>query len=735
MMNTNEINNLTQRCASFLSKEKIKDAHNILHVFEKFVQNIEIRNQLEKNDEVYKNLLRFTIQGYNDPDKEKILKKIIRSDFELLDRGRNAALLKAGGVYYKSLKEKIDQRPLLTKKQAEKEINELIVNPELDALLQNTNLSGGESEKIREEKLSDLFKYIWLKDKFAENDLYLFQMLFEEENIPWNDKSILVSGLLLSTLRFFDLQKFNLFLVIISNNQEEVRERALISFILLLFYYNERLQFFPEIMDGFNKLQIDEKEILDIYLQILKSQDTEKITRKIKDEILPEMMKVGNKLKDKLDLDNIVPGEEMDDENPKWHSFIEESPELYDKLEEFSKLQMDGSDVFMGAFANLKNFDFFKDIKNWFVPFYKENEVLHENVNDKNYDKFLSSLQEAFFICNSDKYSFCLNAKQIPEQQRKMMMDMFNMEITSMLDAAKGDLETNNQKEKQKQIVTRYIQDIYRFYKLFPLKSHFEDPFKEHINLYKTSVFNELIKDKENIRLLADFYFENKHFEHAKSIYLDMLSEENSQELLERLAFCYQKLGNIQKALDYYLKADFFDSNKLWVTKKIAYCYRLLRDYDHALKYYLEAEKLDPENLALQANIGHCYFDIKDYGKALKYYFKVEYLAPNNIKVLRPIAWCLFATGKLDDSTTYYRKVPEESKSHHDMINMGHIEWCKGNLNQAIDNYKFAIQTKNISLKEFLLTLKEDIPFLKANSARLSDIQLLIDHLQYQLES
>ena len=39
------------------------------------------------------------------------------------------------------------------------------------------------------------------------------------------------------------------------------------------------------------------------------------------------------------------------------------------KLQEFTDLQMEGSDVLMGTFSMLKHFDFFRDEENWFLPF------------------------------------------------------------------------------------------------------------------------------------------------------------------------------------------------------------------------------------------------------------------------------------------------------------------------------------------------------------------------------
>ena len=113
--------------------------------------------------------------------------------------------------------------------------------------------------------------------------------------------------------------------------------------------------------------------------QFIKARETEKITRKIQQEILPEMIRIKSKLEEKLDLENLFSSINPEDKNPEWESFFKESPDVYNKLEEFTNLQMEGADVFLGAFAMLKHFDFFNEVNNWFLPFYKENENIAES--------------------------------------------------------------------------------------------------------------------------------------------------------------------------------------------------------------------------------------------------------------------------------------------------------------------------------------------------------------------
>ena len=110
---------------------------------------------------------------------------------------------------------------------------------------------------------------------------------------------------------------------------------------------------------------------------------------------------------------------------------------------------------------------------------------------------------------------------------------------------------------------------------------------------------------------------------------------------------------------------------------RIAWCYRKKGEYEKAVAYYHEAEKLEPENLQVQAWLGHIYMEMENYEKALKYYFKVEYLQPENHKVHRPISWCSFMLGKIENAAKYLEKSLAHGTSKNDYLNLGHIYWCQ----------------------------------------------------------
>jgi tetratricopeptide (TPR) repeat protein len=385
----------------------------------------------------------------------------------------------------------------------------------------------------------------------------------------------------------------------------------------------------------------------------------------------------------------------------------------------------------------LKQFNFFSDIINWFRPFDKDSPYLKDvlkNENEKiNSDKFLDGLSQSFFMCNSDKYSFCLNIPHMPDMQKSMMMEMFNAEIESLNELRQED-ELLDQSAVEVSIISQYIHDLYRFYKLHPLKNEFIDVFGMPFDFFELGLFDLVIGDQEILSNIAEFLFSKNYFDLALSAFLKLNERgDNSLEVFEKTAYCYQQLKQYDQALEFYKKAELYDSNQAWNLKKIALCYRYIGNFEHSLNYYLQAEKLEPDNLYIQTYIGHSYLDLKQFDKALDYYYKVEFMADENKKVLRPIAWCSFVLGKLENAKKYYEQLLKDEANKYDFMNLGHVEWCLGNPKAAIKNYKLSLTEGKNNIKAFLAGFDDDRQYLEKYGVDPAEIPLVLDYLKYQV--
>jgi len=743
-MKTAELQKEYQRICYLISRQRVKEALEVLSHLIVVSKMGDLRVQFDNLESTYEYMLKYTIEGVADPERQKIYKHLLGSILELADRVQYHILYRESGWQTFQIQAEMENQQKLSGKTIIEKLDDLSFKRELDEILDkdfevNLDPASPQAKRMRNLVIT-IFNHFWLTNTLTDADHELIKIIRSSEHFRWNEKCLFVSAITLSLLRYFDENKVFALFDFYEDNQPEVSQRAMIGLILSMYRYDKRLYLYPGISGKLKLLQDKkgiQKEIEAIIIQIIRSRETEKISKKLRDEIIPEMVKLRPKLEDKLDLDKLVQEDTSEEKNPDWETVFEDSNDLYSKVEEFTQLQMEGADVFMTAFSQLKQFDFFREISNWFMPFFPENEVIDNSLSgeETSFDKdlFIEGLFQTSFLCNSDKYSFILNVKHMPQVQKTMMLELFNAELKGMNELTDQD-ELLDQFKKTKSVYVQYLQDLYRFFKLYPFNNEFEDVFSGKLDIYNSAFFNLLLKEKTILRNIAEYLFEKEYYKEALDIYLYLnKTEEKSYEIVEKVAFCYQKLGKIEEALEYYLQGELYDKNRAWNLKKVAFCYRNLKQPDKALEYYLEAEKLNPENLFTQASIGHCYLDLEDYETALKYYFKVEYLDPTNKKVLRPIAWCYFVLGKLDQSKKYYLKLFEEEVSIYDYINYGHVEWCLGNSVEAINNYKKSIIHEENDLENFLLTFKDDRKYLLQNGVNQDDIPIVLDYLQYSL--
>ncbi|KPK87378.1 MAG: hypothetical protein AMS27_02460 [Bacteroides sp. SM23_62_1] len=720
--------------------------HEVIDAFDKLLdltavcRNKDFANQLEKYRETYRNILKYSFELGDDPEKEKVYKHLMKSILELTDDIKEDIIFHQKLLGYYIIKGEVERASRLLTGKSAKLVDKMTFQKEIQQILGDTEVSGDAGKVPAQEEyyrsLINIFRIIWMTDKFSEDEMNLVRQIITSRFIPWHDKSILVSSLTLSLIRHFDVQKASLHFDFFDHKENQVWQRALAGLVLGLYFHDQKLKYYPEIEQRIKLIKEQknfDKNIEAIILQYLKARETEKVTRKIREEIFPEMMKIKSTLEEKLDLEDLLSKKYIDEKNPEWETVFKDTPDIYEKLEQFSTLQMEGSDVFLSAFAMLKRFQFFSEFSNWFVPFYRDNENVVKALKDQKEEfdvsLFVEGLERSNVLCNSDKYSFCLNIRNMPSLQKSMMMEMFNMEIKAMNELSSND-EVLDQFIKDRTIYTQYLQDMYRFFKLHPMREEFEDVFEIPFNIERSHIINLLISDEKILRNIGEFYFEKEYYREAINILSHLPCDESDFEVFEKIAYGYQKQGEFQRAIENYHKAELFDKNKIWIFKKIAFCYRKLGDFKSSLKYYREAEKQDPENLYIQAYIGHTYMDMENFEAALKYYYKVEYQDPSNYKIYRPIAWCSFAIGKFDSARKYFEKAINKEGTRNDFVNLGHIEWCRGHRSEAIENYKKALIRSGADFNWLASVFEQDKKYLLKHGIRSFDIPLMMDYLK-----
>ncbi len=715
--------------------------HNAFLLLQKMVSKSgksDFQNRYDNQYSTYQNMLKYSFEYQDDPEKVNVYNRLLRSLLMLSDEVKEDISYNYRMKQYYQQKDLIRQYYNIDENESSQLVDLLTFEKEIEDILKDSKVTKEGSDDIENNKtrIENLFRFLWLSDKYHNTELELVSKIIENPGLPWYNKSLVVTAVTLSLLRYFDENKFIVLFNAIEKNEEQVWQRAFIGLIFAIMFYDNRLSFYPEMQNRLKLMQENDsfKRNLEMFaIQFTWQKESEKIAKRINEELMPDMLKMKSIIEEKLDLDNIVSPEGLREKNPDWEDYFKDSPGIYKKIEEIQNLQTEGADIFMGAFSMLKQFPFFNEISNWFVPFHEENATVKEISNElkdiQGFNGIVKGLLGTYFLCNSDKYSFCYNMKFVLKTQNPGMMDMFKQELDAMNEVGE-DGEKINVNVKNKSIFTQYLQDLYRFYKLYPGKHEFEDVFGLNTSIHETSFMKQFNDETKIVHKLAEFYFNQDYYDRALEIFLQLQKVEQTNDLLEKIAYCYQHLGKLDEAISYYEKALLIDKNQKWKYHQLAYCYRKNTNYKGALKYYQMLEKEDEEDLILQADIGHVYLCMEDYENALKYYFKVEYLAPDNVKVRRPLAWCSFLTGKLDAAKKYFEKIINAGPNKNDLLNLGHVLWSSGDKKGAIANYKNAYSMSGKDSKWFERVMFEDAHHLEKNGIEKLDIFLMVDYVK-----
>ena len=738
-MSPSDINKKREIIYSYIEKKQLKSAIDRVKELVALQHNWSLSEKLVELETNYKFMLHYLVEGKGDPQQDKIYDKLFRDIYIITDDATESLFLQdSSSIFYEKLRVQnvreavtlLDYKDIL-KKQADtvKFLDLLEEGEEKDARVRKNSLA-------HENTLRDLFYYIYTSSRANNDFIESLNVFIDDAVIPVNDKCMVISALTLNIFERFDATKILFLLDVCLRPQHEIVARAIIGIIPIFQIYRRRCQLYPEFSNRLKLLSDNinfNRRFIRAVTGYIQAHETEIITKRLNEEIIPEMMKLSPMIGKKIKLDEWMGESGLDEKNPEWQKILDESG-LTDKLQEFTDLQMGGADVFHSTFSNLKKYPFFNELSNWFLPFDSQHSSVRSVFGgEMKSSTLIESMFETSLICNSDKYSFCFSIMLMPEEYRNMMIGQLGAEGDEIKNLQEEELSLNPY-QKEDSIIKQYIQDLYRFFKLHPRSSNFKDIFNLPLNFLEIEEFRPIVLQPRYLEQIALYYFEKNNFSEASDAY-KMLSErvQPKSEFWQKMGYCKQMMADIRGALDDYLHADLIEDNNTWLLNRIAHCYRVLKEAETALEYYRRLEQFRPDDLNVQLNIGHCYLELNQYDEALNYYFKVELLNNNNTRAWRSIAWCAFLSNKFDVAQNYYTRILENKPNAHDYLNAGHVALCLGNNNKAVEFYKLS-QNSAGSLKAFNSMLEDDIEVLSEAGVDTKILPIIVDKMLYDTE-
>ena len=736
-MTKNEIINNKNHIIRLLNCGRLYDAFAQLRYLSESVMVWEITDEIDQLEKSYQMMLNYAIQGVDDPARESFCKGIVRRMHELLYRVVRCRLLnEESTLYYSTLRfEQMHPNDSLLK--LIDAYNEVVDKTSIYNLItsQSGTQSSTETKKEKEQLEKRIFNRIWTTFPLNSEDEGVLNKVLASNAQSQNFQELLVSALLMGAIEFYDSRRLKLLLNAYANENQYVSVKALIAILLIMYRYNQRIVDDEKLINQINTIKEIanwNKDVKTAYLEFIRTRDTERISKKMQNELIPEMLKLRPDISKKINDSTAMIDMSSLEENPEWEELLNKSG-ITDKIKELSQLQEEGSDVFMSTFSHLKSFPFFSDIANWFLPFTLDHSLVSDTLGS-DVSIVGDLIENAPYLCNSDKYSFLLSMGSIPQSQRQLMLSQFEQQRQAINDAglSMSALTMPNQRQN---MMNKYLQDLYRFFKLFRRKGEFIDPFAAPINLINLPLLSNDLDDIETLTLVAEFYFKRKYYIEALDVYLS-LSEKMppSAPIFQKIGYCYQQNGDIENALQNYEHAELLNAESLWTLRRIAACHRTLGHTQKALEYYKRVENSKSDDLNIALNMGHCYLELGNYEEAIKCYYKVEFLDEKSNRAWRPLAWSLLLSKDFSQSKNYYDKILNDNPTFEDFLNMGHLALAQGQIQDAINYYKKSIKDNKSEIEKLLKSLSEDEKHLEEIGINISMIPYIIDALLYSID-
>lgn len=690
----------------------------------------EIRQSISKLQESYGYLLRYALDGIEDPMRGQVLADLrsgILAQCSLIMR--NAEIGESPRQYYGVLRyERLNGERSIPALLEQYRSGNAKLGIALLGGVSNPNDDAGNPIILTQEALARrIFQLLWVTYPLTDEDETAIEHSLCDDALPLHFKELMISAVLLGALEAYDERRLVLLAGEYMRGAPHIEVKALCALLIAMWMQRMNLSGtrFKNIMEAIKERKGWRSDLKMVFMQLVRTRDTDRISRTMMENVIPEMMKLRSDITDKLgsakDLEDLTSLEE----NPEWAEIMEKSG-VMDKLKELSEIQADGGDVMMSTFSHLKSFPFFSEISNWFLPFHLDNSAVASVLGNGSSD-IGEVISASPMMCDSDKYSIVLSLERLPKSERRMMLEQFKMHNINIAELRNSEL--NPESMSRDNIANKYIQDLYRFYKLYRRKGEFHSPFDAPVNLASVDCLSSEFDDTSILVLVAEFYFKHGYYDEALGLFKTISDMDGcSPQLCQKIGYCYQQSGDTVTALDYYLKSELLSPDSLWTLRRIAQCYKLNGDSKSALDYYLRVAERKPDSLNVAYNIGTCHLELGEYDAALKQYFKVEFLDDKSDKALRPIAWCLFLSGDMERSMGYYQRILANNSKPSDNLNYGHLLMAMRRYSDAIRSYRIYYDSLGAGADDkFEKAMSDDVKYLSACGVDTEMLDIVID--------
>lgn len=670
----------------------------------------DIKSRYDNIEESYRYMLRYLMDGYEDPHRETLFRELLLKSWHL---GNDVARI-----------ERIASDNALSSLQKTLDGKDVGASSLVDALRDKSLDVKGHFEA-----LNTAFDSVFLGNDWKEQDGRLWTGYLIDSETRSADAQVVVSAMMLSNILSFDPEKFKtLCYVYMTSEDDLVRQRALVGVVLT---YRSPVAVGDDkpvfdngdeaIKEVVGQLLADGNAVSDVIsmiMQLFVCSEAEKDNRKIQNEIMPDILK-GNPIRFSAKNGFVEKDDSMDDIlNPGKSELDMERMEQ--GIQRMNDMQKAGSDIFYAGFSQMKRYPFFYRLVNWFVPFDKQHPDVTSAVPDREYLDMVEKWCNNPSFCNSDKYSFLFAFRSVlpslPPQVRDAM--------SNGTAGAVGGLRIEDIEDKTAFYRRQYLQDLFRFFKLSPqvrLMDVFG--FRSWFGAFMGSFAGQLSSKAIE---LARFLLRHGYLTEAEMSIAGIHDKEQYSLLMGALA---EKKG--KSGLGFYTAALDVNPDSIPALRGVA---RNSIGTDGSISAYDRLRTLRPDVLGYE--IGYCQSRViaGDGEAVLNDIYRLDFEHTDHPVVKRLVAWALLCLGRFDKATELYNRIlaggyGEVTSS--DLLSVVDLYYISGDIRKCVEachNYLDANPLNvdgNERYDKFAGILREEFAQLR-KYVHISEVDILI---------
>ncbi|MCR5131115.1 MAG: tetratricopeptide repeat protein [Prevotella sp.] len=680
-------------------KELLLEKQNLAAALEKLHQLADEHKQLITGNLLlrlaeiegdYERMRDFMLRGYQDNQREELYHSLLRKTYRLTCDFQLRLLT---GGSYGAFPDAIHHTASVSWSHEEVKtmLEEFVQNVamlSLDASLQeNPSATTASSAMIynkHAQQTSLLFEAILISPQWNKGDQEFYTNLMLSPTIDINDARLLASAIMLAAMVVPDFRKINTLCNVYEQATDDaLRQRCLVGIAFSLPQSPDSLLAdYRAIAERICSKEETRKELLELQMQVFFCMNTEKDNATIQRDIMPGLMKnqqfqitrFGIEEKESDHLEDILHPDAED-------KAMEELERNINKMREMHKA---GADVYFGGFSHMKRYSFFYTLSNWFTPFYQEHPALSNVSQQLKGSRILDILLAQTPLCDSDKYSFALGVasvfNQLPENVRQMIEQAENIEEMNM----GTDLQSPAYLRRS------YLQDLFRFFRLYTQKGDFPSPFDYDRNHERFFFANRLFastKLSEQALPLERFLLKRQQLQALMDV-LDNFIDHSSPDYFMMQGLLAMKCENYPDAQIRFEQALRLQPDNEKILKALAQASFLCGDYSMAEESYEKLVEQNPDNHQYELNLAISQVNNCHAEEGVTTLYKLHFEQEDNRNVLRGLAWGLMIQQRLDQAEKYYQMLVQEQPSAADCLNAGYCMWFKGSISEAADLMK-----------------------------------------------